>query len=98
MFIVKQVVFLALAGVIVVGVSLLSPRGVRRLALVGCLVAIALTALTLVHGVEIKGARRWIALPGMSCSRASSSSRASPWSTAWLLSRGQARPRASPAC
>ena len=37
--------------------------GVRRLALAGCLVALALTALTLVTGVEIKGARRWIALP-----------------------------------
>ena len=65
MFILKQVFFLAVAGAIVVGVSLLSPRDVRRLALVGCVVALALTAMTLVVGVEIKGARRWIALPGM---------------------------------
>ena len=60
MFIVKQVAFLLLAGVIVVTVSLFSPRGIRRLALLGCLISIALTALTLVHGVEVKGARRWI--------------------------------------
>ena len=65
-FILKQVVFLALAGVLVVVVSLLSPRGVRRVALVGCLGALVLTAATLVIGVDIKGARRWIALPGLS--------------------------------
>ena len=66
LFIVKQVVFLAVAGCVVVCVSLLSPRNVRRLALVGCIVALVLTAATLVIGVEIKGARRWIALPGLS--------------------------------
>ncbi|WP_419728481.1 FtsW/RodA/SpoVE family cell cycle protein [Lichenicola sp.] len=66
MFILKQVIFLAIAGVIVVVTSMLSPKGVRRLAIGGCLIALALTALTLVHGVEIKGARRWIALPMMS--------------------------------
>src|ERR1700710_975379 len=44
MFILKQVIFLTLAGAVVVGVSLLTPRGVRRLALAGCLVALAATA------------------------------------------------------
>src|SRR5258707_1409959 len=48
------------------GVSLLPPRTIRRVALVGFLVAIALLALTFVVGVEIKGARRWINLPGLS--------------------------------
>jgi cell division protein FtsW len=57
-FILKQVVFLALAGAIVVLVSLLSPRDIRRLAIAGCLVALAMTAATVVIGVEIKGARR----------------------------------------
>ena len=64
-FILKQVVFLTLASLVVMGVSLLSPKGVRRLALVGCVGALALTALTLFAGVEIKGARRWISVPGM---------------------------------
>ncbi|MGH7153316.1 MAG: FtsW/RodA/SpoVE family cell cycle protein, partial [Acetobacteraceae bacterium] len=63
--IIKQVLFLALAGAIVTAVSLLSPRDIRRLALVGCIVAVMLTAATLAIGVEIKGARRWIALPGL---------------------------------
>jgi cell division protein FtsW len=65
LFIAKQVVFLALSGVTLVGISLLSPRSIRRVALAGCVAAILLTALTLVHGIEIKGARRWIAVPGL---------------------------------
>jgi cell division protein FtsW len=47
-------------------VSLQSPRGVRRIALVGFVIALALLALTFAVGVEIKGARRWIELPGLS--------------------------------
>ena len=49
------------------------------LAIVGCIIALVLTAATLVIGVEIKGARRWIALPGhVGAAVANSSSRASP--------------------
>jgi cell division protein FtsW len=59
----KQVVFLALAGGLMVSVSLLSPRAVRRLAALGCLGALALTAATLVIGFETKGARRWLNFP-----------------------------------
>jgi len=47
-------------------VSLQSPRRVRRIALAGFVASLALLAYTLVGGVEIKGARRWIALPGLS--------------------------------
>ncbi|HXP31038.1 MAG TPA: putative peptidoglycan glycosyltransferase FtsW [Stellaceae bacterium] len=47
-------------------VSLQSPRTIRRIALAGFLVAFALLAYTLIGGVEIKGARRWIELPGLS--------------------------------
>ncbi len=89
LFIGKQVVFLALAGLIVVGVSLLGPRGVRRVGLVGCIVAMMLTALTLVHGVEIKGARRWIALPGMSIQPSEFLKPCFAVVTAWLVSEGR---------
>lgn len=59
----KQVVFLGLAASLMVAVSLLSPRAVRRVAAVGCLAALALTAATLVVGFETKGARRWLNIP-----------------------------------
>ena len=59
----KQVVFLGLAAALMVAVSLLSPRAVRRVAALGCLGALALTAATLVIGFETKGARRWLNFP-----------------------------------
>ncbi len=47
-------------------VSLQTPRMVRRIALVGFVISLVLLAYTLFGGVEIKGARRWIELPGLS--------------------------------
>ncbi len=95
MFILKQVLFLAAAGLLVVGVSLLSPRGVRRVAIVGCLIALALTALTLVAGVEIKGARRWIALPGLSLQPSEFLKPCFAVVAAWLIAEGK-KPGAFP--
>ena len=89
LFILKQVVFLALSAAVVVGVSLLSPLGVRRLALLGCLAALLLTALTIVAGTEIKGARRWISLPGMTLQPSEFLKPCFAVVTAWLLSEGQ---------
>jgi cell division protein FtsW len=63
MLLAKQVVFLGLAGALMVAVSLLSPRAVRRVAAVGCVGALLLTAATLVIGFETKGARRWLNIP-----------------------------------
>ena len=89
LFILKQVFFLALAGLIVVAVSLLSPRGVRRVALAGGAAALALTALTLVAGVQIKGAQRWIALPGMSLQPSEFLKPCFAVVAAWLIAEGR---------
>jgi cell division protein FtsW len=89
MLIVKQVAFLAVAGCVVIAVSLLSPRSVRRLALVGCAVSLALTFMTLVHGVEIKGARRWIALPGLSLQPSEFLKPCFAVVAAWLIAEGK---------
>src|SRR5690606_15888360 len=61
-----HLMMLPLAIAIVIGVSLMGPRGVRRLATIGFLLALLLTALTLVAGNEIKGATRWISIAGFS--------------------------------
>ena len=92
-FILKQVIFLALAGAIVVLVSLLSPRDIKRLAIAGCLIALALTAATMVIGVEIKGARRWISLPGMTIQPSEFLKPCFAVVTAWLLSEAKKSPR-----
>lgn len=65
-FIFKQIVFLGIASAIVITISRRSPRTVQNIAIIGGLVALVATFMTLIHGMEIKGARRWIALPFMS--------------------------------
>jgi cell division protein FtsW len=89
-FIVKQVVYLALAGAVMVAVSLLSVKGVRRVALLGCAAALALTAATLVVGVEIKGARRWLPVPGLSLQPSEFLKPCFAVVAAWLIAEGKA--------
>jgi cell division protein FtsW len=93
LFILKQVFFLAAAGAIVVAVSLLSPRSVRRLAIIGCLIALALTAATLLIGAEIKGARRWISLPGLSVQPSEFLKPCFAIVAAWLINEARRTPR-----
>lgn len=91
MFILKQVIFLCIAGAIVLGVSSLSRTGIKRLALIGGLLALAATFMTLVHGIEIKGARRWIALPMMSVQPSEFLKPCFAVVTGWLLAERRER-------
>ncbi|MDI3307761.1 MAG: putative peptidoglycan glycosyltransferase FtsW [Acetobacteraceae bacterium] len=87
----KQVVFLALAAALMVGVSLLSPRAIRRLALLGCAGALVMTAATLVIGFETKGARRWLVFPFLGTMQPSEFLKPCfAVVTAWLLAEGKA--------
>ncbi len=63
-FVRRQFAILPFAIALMVAVSLMSPRGVRRLAFAGFALALVLMAATLVFGAEIKGARRWIEIAG----------------------------------
>ncbi|MFT5439108.1 MAG: cell division protein FtsW [Alphaproteobacteria bacterium] len=65
-FVRRQLVFLPLAIVIMFAVSLMTPRGIRRLAVMVFAVSILLMIATLFFGPEIKGARRWINIAGLS--------------------------------
>jgi len=65
-FVLRQAVYLPMAVVIMLGVSLMSPVGARRLAIVVFLGAVVLLIMTLAVGTEIKGARRWLNLSGFS--------------------------------
>ena len=51
---------------IMFAISLLPPRTIRRIGFIGFAISAVLLALTFVIGAEIKGARRWINLPGLS--------------------------------
>jgi len=65
-FVNRQAFFLVIAAGVMVGVSFLPLRHVRRVALVLFVVALALVVATLLFGAEVKGARRWISLAGIS--------------------------------
>src|SRR3954468_21171580 len=64
-FVNRHAMYLAPTMLVMIAVSFLSPRSIRRLSLVVFLVALAMTAATLVIGAEVKGARRWIVLAGV---------------------------------
>ncbi|HWG80094.1 MAG TPA: putative peptidoglycan glycosyltransferase FtsW [Stellaceae bacterium] len=72
-------------------VSLQSPRTVRRIALLGFVISLALLGYTLVGGVDIKGARRWIALPGLSVQPSEFVKPTFAVVTAWLLAQYRLR-------
>jgi cell division protein FtsW len=95
LFVLKQVFFLGLSAATILAVSLLDPRGVRRLSIIGCFIALGLTAATLVMGVEIKGARRWIALTGLSLQPSEFLKPCFAVVSAWLINEGR-RVRAFP--
>ena len=65
-FVNRQVLFLIPAVLVLLATSLLSPRQIRRLALAVFVVSLALVAATLLFGAEVKGARRWLVLLGLS--------------------------------
>ena len=62
----RQLATVPVALAIMFAVSLATPRTIRRIAVIGFVVSLVLVALTFVIGAEIKGARRWINLPGLS--------------------------------
>ena len=59
-FVNRQAELLAPSAAVMIGVSFLTPRGVRRTALIVFAVSLALVVLALMFGVEVKGSRRWI--------------------------------------
>lgn len=65
-FVKRQLVYLIPAVITVFALSMLGARGVRRVGVALFLAAIVLMVATLIFGVEIKGARRWVSLGGLS--------------------------------
>jgi cell division protein FtsW len=90
-FVNRQALFLLPAGVIMVGVSFLSPRQVRRLAWVVFFVGMALLAATLFVGTEIKGARRWVSFAGIVVQPSEFVKPAFVVLASWLFAQGSER-------
>jgi cell division protein FtsW len=91
-FVHKQVIFLIPAVIVMLSTSLLSPRQVRRLALAIFIVSLILVAATLAIGPEIKGARRWLSLLGVSIQPSEFMKPAFVVVAAWAFSESARRP------
>jgi cell division protein FtsW len=92
-FVKQQMFYLPMGMLIVLSVSLLSPRGIKRVAITLFFIALAATALTLVAGAEYKGARRWLSLAGMSLQPSELLKPTFAVFTAWLFSMQRLQPR-----
>jgi len=82
----RQIIFLSLGLVTLIGVSLLDPRTLRRATVVGLAVSFVLLALTLFMGAEIKGATRWLNIVGVSVQPSELAKPMFAVTLAWLLS------------
>src|SRR4029079_16077131 len=64
-FVNRHILFLAPTIAVLLATSFLSPRQVRRVALVVFIISLVLVAVTPFFGAEIKGARRWLVILGV---------------------------------
>ncbi|MGD9476206.1 putative lipid II flippase FtsW [Shinella sp. G-2] len=65
-FVKRHAVFLLPAIAVMFGISFMSPRQVRRAAMILLVVSLAAMVLALFFGVEVKGSRRWISIGSFS--------------------------------
>jgi cell division protein FtsW len=91
-FVNRQVLFLMPAALVLIATSFLSPREIRRVALVVFAVSLMLTALTPYFGAEIKGARRWLVILGVNIQASEFLKPAFVILIAWLFGESAKRP------
>ena len=65
-FVKRHAAFMVPALGVMIGLSFLSPRQVRRTAMVILAVSLLMMVAALFFGIEVKGARRWITIAGIS--------------------------------
>src|ERR1700760_2626634 len=88
----RHVLFLVPSFIVMIAVSFLSPRQIRRSALIVFAIAIALIVATLLVGPEVKGARRWITLLGVNIQASEAAKPAFVVLAAWLFAESTKRP------
>ena len=91
-FVNRHVVYLVPTVAVLLLTSFLSSRQIRRLALVVFIVSLVLIALTLVYGVEVKGARRWLVIMGVNIQPSEFLKPAFVVLIAWLFAESARRP------
>lgn len=82
----RQFAYIPLAVIVMMLASLLSPTGVKRVALFMFVCALMLTIATLFIGAEVKGATRWLYIGGLSLQPSEFLKPAFAVVSAWLIS------------
>ncbi len=88
-FVERHIMFAGLGALVMLGASLLSPLGVRRLSIMLAGIGLILLAIVLYAGNEVNGARRWIALAGQTFQPSEFYKPVFVVVSAWLLALGQ---------
>jgi cell division protein FtsW len=91
-FVKRHAAFLVPGIILMVALSFLSPRQVRRAAVILLIVSMLMMLLALFFGQEIKGARRWISIAGISIQPSEFMKPAFVVVCAWLFSEHARQP------
>jgi cell division protein FtsW len=91
-FVNRHILYLIPATAILLGVSFLNPRQIRRLAVVVFAVSLIMVAATPILGPEIKGARRWLIILGMNIQPSEFLKPAFVILVSWLFAESAKRP------
>jgi cell division protein FtsW len=91
-FVSRHVLYLIPALAVMLTISFLPPRHIRRLALIVFVLSLLLVAATLHFGAEVKGARRWIVLLGINIQPSEFLKPAFVILIAWLFGESARRP------
>src|SRR6201985_720085 len=87
-----HVMFLVPSLTVLLGVSFLSPRQIRRSALIIFAISVTLIVVTLLIGPEVKGSRRWITLLGVNIQASEIAKPSFVVLAAWLFAESTKRP------
>jgi cell division protein FtsW len=88
----RHVLFLIPSIVVMISVSFMSPRQIRRSALIMFALSIVLILATLWLGPEVKGAKRWITILGVNIQASESAKPAFVVLAAWLFAESARKP------
>src|SRR6201989_3586319 len=91
-FVNRHILFLVPTVVVLLATSFLTPRQLRRVALIVFLVSLVLVAVTPFFGAEIKGARRWLVIFGINVQPSEFLKPAFVVLIAWLFAESTRKP------
>jgi cell division protein FtsW len=91
-FVYRHLFYVFPAVAVLLATSCLTPRTIRRLALFVFVASLALVAMTLFYGAEVKGARRWLVVMGVSIQPSEFLKPAFVILIAWLFGESARRP------